>query len=298
MSTNNLPEPSFIERDLEAIKTRLMADSGVQPADPEYIVLEQIAFEMYVLRCNVQDACKQNLLKYSAYPVLDYLGDLRDTERETDETDADYKSRIPDSMDLFAVAGPEAAYIQLAMAADSRIIDVSPYSPLRIDDTPSGVLELYVHTSDYWTAEMLEAEIAAAEEDKTVIEGEYLEDLMQALLDSVSAAVTPREVRPLDDKVEVYFPSEVTETYDVSITAKEDAPADLESQVQTLADEYALLVKNNLNRDVIESKIKAILNITGVYKVVLDPTTDTTADYNEFVNSTFNVTVTGVTNEE
>ena len=279
-------EPNFIERDLSAIKSRMAADSGIQPTDPEYVVLEQIAYEMYVLRCNVQDACKQNLLDYARYPMLDYLGALRNCARNTGESDDEYRIRIKAAMNAYTVCGTEAAYRYLGKNANDLIIDVNPYSVLRADQTPAGIVQVYVLTTDHWTAEDYEE---ATGDDRAA---------MKAVLDDVAAALSPEDRRPMGEEVQVFYPDKKETSFTVSITATRSAPADLAAQIQSALNSYLMTIKNKISKDIVIAQVIGICqSFSGCYKAVTSLSADFTADYNEFIDATCTVAVTSVTAE-
>ncbi len=76
------PDPNFIDRDPEVIIAELQADyearTGrvLEPAQVEKLVLNGQAYRELLLRNQIQDAAKQNLLAFARYPVLDYLGEF------------------------------------------------------------------------------------------------------------------------------------------------------------------------------------------------------------------------------
>ena len=78
MST--LPEPSFIERDLDKIIRENvtlyeeLTGKVLQPAQPERIYVNVIAYREYLLRIEIQNAALQNLVNYAAGDALDHLG--------------------------------------------------------------------------------------------------------------------------------------------------------------------------------------------------------------------------------
>ncbi|WP_298438092.1 baseplate J/gp47 family protein [Geobacter sp.] len=79
---SGLPEPSFIERDPNTITAEVVAQyeaaSGktLQPAQPEMLLVNLVAYRETLIRIAIQAAAKQNLLAYAAFPMLDYLGEL------------------------------------------------------------------------------------------------------------------------------------------------------------------------------------------------------------------------------
>lgn len=83
----SLPEPSFITRDPGGVTTELIAlyeqmtGKTLQPAQPEMLLINLIAYRESLLRIAIQEAAKQNLVEYANYPMLDYLGALVGVER-------------------------------------------------------------------------------------------------------------------------------------------------------------------------------------------------------------------------
>ncbi|MBR6421929.1 baseplate J/gp47 family protein [bacterium] len=282
-----IEQPNFIERDFEATRNRMISDSGIQPADPEYVLLTQIAYDIYILRCNIQDADKQNLLDFARYPMLDYLGALRNCVRYEGESDDEYRVRIRESMNAFTVCGTEAAYRYISKNADpENIIDVDPYSALRSDGTPAGIVQVFVLTKNYWTT----ADYAEATGDDKAA--------MDEVLAKVAAALTPVDVRPLGEKVEVYFPDKKEIAFTVSIIAKRSASNTLQSDIQEALNAYLANVKSHVSKDVVISQVIGICqSFDGCYKAVCSLSADEEAAYNEFIEAVATVTITGVTDE-
>jgi phage-related baseplate assembly protein len=78
----SLPEPNFIARDPQAITADIVAQyeqlSGktLYPAHVERLMIDVIAYRETVVRIGIQEAAKQNLVRYAHAPMLDYLGEL------------------------------------------------------------------------------------------------------------------------------------------------------------------------------------------------------------------------------
>lgn len=76
-----LAEPSFIERDPQALVQSLVAEyesltgKTLYPAQLERILIDIIAYRESLLREAIQDAAKLNLVRYSRAPMLDMLGE-------------------------------------------------------------------------------------------------------------------------------------------------------------------------------------------------------------------------------
>lgn len=77
----------FIERDVAKIIAELIAkyeaDSGktLYPAQAERLLIDLMAYREMLVRSAIQDAAKQNLVRYARAPMLDYLGELVGTYR-------------------------------------------------------------------------------------------------------------------------------------------------------------------------------------------------------------------------
>ena len=78
----SLPEPSFITRDANAITAEIVTayetatGKTLQPAQPEMLLINLIAYREMLVRTAIQEAAKQNLVNYATFPMLDYLGEL------------------------------------------------------------------------------------------------------------------------------------------------------------------------------------------------------------------------------
>lgn len=78
-SLSNLPEPSFIDRDADAITRAMVAafeaatGRTLYPAQPERVEVDMVAYREMLLRVGIQEAAKLNLLAYTRAPVLDHL---------------------------------------------------------------------------------------------------------------------------------------------------------------------------------------------------------------------------------
>lgn len=79
---SSLPEPSFVQRDVNAITQEMIADyeaatgKALQPAQVERLLINLIAYRESLLRIALQEAAKQNLVEYARYPMIDHLGKL------------------------------------------------------------------------------------------------------------------------------------------------------------------------------------------------------------------------------
>ena len=77
-----LPEPSFVDRDVDKIVSDIVAQFEAEtcrtlyPAQVERLQTNIIAYRESLIREAIQDAAKLNLLRYSRKPVIDMLGQI------------------------------------------------------------------------------------------------------------------------------------------------------------------------------------------------------------------------------
>lgn len=289
--TQNLPEPSFIERDLEKvierIRTRFESKTGktLSPMHPFMLFIESIAYEVYLLRIAFQDAALQNLLDFARFPILDWLGEYKKTKRLADESNDKYRERIRKAPEKFSTCGPVGAYRQHVLAVSKEIIDVSVYS-----EPQSGVAELYVLTKSLWTASLLAHEISLPEADKTKIDGVNLEVIIQELLTQVETVCSNKKMRPMTEKVEAYLPETVPFIIKAYITLYKDAPPNMEKLMENVrkkALEFAQKQVSSFAPGVIRSQIIDKLHLPGVYKVeLISPVMDISLSYSQVAQCT------------
>lgn len=85
MST--LPDPNFIDRDPQAITAELVAKyesmtgKTLYPAQVERLMIDLIAYAKTMTHIGIQEAGKQNLVRFAREPTLDYLGELMNVLR-------------------------------------------------------------------------------------------------------------------------------------------------------------------------------------------------------------------------
>lgn len=78
----DLQIPEFLDRDVNAITSDMISfyetatGKTLQPAQPERLLINAFAYREALLRNAINDACLQNLVNFSRFPILDYLGQL------------------------------------------------------------------------------------------------------------------------------------------------------------------------------------------------------------------------------
>ncbi|MDD2870136.1 baseplate J/gp47 family protein [Neomegalonema sp.] len=167
MADPMLPEPSFVERDPRGLTAQMVANyeamtgRKLQPAQVERLLIDVIAYRESLVRIAIQEAAKQNLLAYAAFPMLDHLGDLWGVRR-LDAAPAVTTLR-------FSLEAPRAGATIIPKGARVRTGDgravFAATAPLEIP------------------ADATSAEIAAAAEEAGETGNGYVEGQIAALLD-------------------------------------------------------------------------------------------------------------------
>ncbi len=122
--------PEFIkvnpkaDEELLIQKFKTDTDTKIQNAQDTRILIALMVYYANLVKSQVNDACKLNLVEHSRAPILDFLGAQKNCKRLEDEDDKSYIERILLSPEGLSVAGPELAYIYFTKSADSAIKDV------------------------------------------------------------------------------------------------------------------------------------------------------------------------------
>ena len=267
---SQLPAPEVVEpldfegfyQDLLATFRALMGDGWTAPleSDPVVKLLELCAYREVQLRARINDAARSVLLAYAVGADLEQLAANVNVSRllvspgdpeasplvdPVYENDASLRARVQRAFEGLSVAGPQAAYVFHALSADGRVADASAESP------------------------------APAEVVVTVLSREGNGSAGADLLDTVNAALSSEEVRPVADRLTVQGAQIVP--YQVAATlwlypGPEVEPilaaalAQLETYVGT---------QRRLGRDIRRSALFAALHVEGVQRVeLLQPPAD------------------------
>lgn len=112
----------FIPNDPEQILAETIASytaqygAPLQPADPERLVIDVMAYRESILRGQMEHLMRQNFVQYATAPYLDAWGALFGVVRLIDETDDAYRGRILES--THEAIGTEAAYRSAILAVE------------------------------------------------------------------------------------------------------------------------------------------------------------------------------------
>lgn len=262
---SKLPAPTVVQPlDYETILAGMRADLvAAYPAaaevlemesEPLTIWLQRMAYQVLLLRSQMNESARAVMLAYATGSDLDQLGAFFGVERlvvtpaDPDaippvpavmESDASLRERIRLSPQGYTVAGPVGAYVFHARSASGLVLDAAATSP-----TPGQVL----------------VSVLSAVGDGTADED---------LLATVSAALTAEEVRPLTDEVVVQSAGIVR--YSIAATVYTLYGPDSSSVLATIDTrirEYAE-AQHRIGRQPTLSGIYAALHIDGVQRVIL-----------------------------
>ncbi|WP_179228610.1 baseplate assembly protein [Leptolyngbya ohadii] len=172
------------------------------------------------------------------------------------ETDDRYRARVKLAPERFSVAGSVGAYRFYTLSVSQTIIDASVLQPAR------GQVKVYPLTSTGAPS--------------------------QALLNQVTAALTPDTVRPLTDDVEVLAPTADNYSIVASLTVLTTAdPAIVLANATAAANAYIAERRSKLGNDIVRSQIIAALSVAGVKEVSLtQPAANIDVQLSEFANNT------------
>lgn len=290
--------PDFIEiapdKDIEVLINKFEndTDSKIYPGQDTRILIQLIVYYANLIKVQFNEAAKLNLVQFSKYPILDFLGAMKGCYRLENELDDDYIERILLAPEGFSVAGPELAYIYHIKSADSSIkdvkldvpsdditIDINGESAVLIEDNFSGTL--YNANCNYIEGEVnitLNEGLSANSTINVKVPHPYkifayiLTENGEAddeLITKVENALS--KVKPLCD-----FPvikSAKTVTFEISgkIFLRKDADeTTVKESVKEVLNNYLKTVNDCLKKSIVLNHIKGyLISIDGIYDVEL-----------------------------
>lgn len=246
----NVVQPLNFEAELQRLKTIVREEmAGVEPeidsilaleSEPLVKVLQRIAYENLAMQARINDSAHACMLAYATEQDLEVFAANNDVQRLPGETDDQLRRRAQMAFEGLTVAGSKGSYIFHALGADARVLDAMPITPT------GGTVRVVVLST--------EGDGSASQE----------------LLDKVNAALSPDDVRPMNDTVEVAS-AEVL-TFEV-IAQLRAYPGPMQASVleRALASLDAYLAScRKLGYDVAITGIAAALHEQGVQSVVFD----------------------------
>ena len=263
------------------LRTRDPAFSALVESDPAFKILEVAAYRELLVRQHVNDAARAVMLAYATGTDLDQIAANYDVQRllitpaddntspptaAVYESDDDFRARILLSIEGYTTAGSRGAYVFHALSAsgDCKDVAVTSLSP--------GTVSVAVLSR--------------------VGNGAAL----QTTLDTVTAALSVEDVRPLCDAVTVSSASIVSYAITASLTlfpgvGQAEVLAAATAAAQSYAEE-----QHRLGRDITRPGVFAALFQPGVQNITLTaPAADVVIAWNQAPYCTaVSVTVGGV----
>lgn len=246
---SKLPAPDIIDpSDFETIKAAMIAKAIEEDAtladalglesEPGVKIIEVCAYRELLLRAAANDAGRQCMLAFASGANLINLAANNGVTPFDGESDDDLRARAAEAPDGFSVAGPKAAYEDIARNSSPLVADVQATSPA------AGQVQVAVLSTD-------PSGIASGD-----------------LLATVTAALTGDDVRPFTDDVSVVSAAIVT--YPVTFTLY--IASGLDTATVLAAAEAALAAyaasRRKIGRGVAVKGIDAALMAPGVENLV------------------------------
>ncbi|MCD8024758.1 MAG: baseplate J/gp47 family protein [Candidatus Gastranaerophilales bacterium] len=304
--------PTFIDIDSAADIEDLAelyqekTDSKLYPAQDAKALIQIMAYYGALIKNQFNEAAKLNLVQYSSYPILDFLGGYKGVERLEDEDDDSYRERILLAPESYSVAGPALAYEYFCKSADSSIVDVKCEVPddtitVDINGTAAELSEISADDDTTYAASNDLAEITASYQTGTVQitlnealaagsvitvtvprpyktniyvlteSGEADNEIIEAVENILSDDVIPLCDYPVVQSAEIV-------EFEISGTIYITKDADLEtveSEVNEALNTYLETLKGSLKKAVVLNQIIATVveKIEGVHDFKLDSPT-------------------------
>ncbi len=245
----NVVRPLNFEAELLRLKTTMREElRATMPeidqvleleSEPLLKCLQRMAYENIAMQARINDSAKACMLAYAVDADLDQWAANNDVARLPDETDEQLRRRAQMAFEGLTVAGSKGSYIFHALGADAKVLDAMPITPA------PGVVRMVV---------------LAREGDGTA---------NPALLAKVLNALSPDDVRPMNDTVQAVSAEVLGFAVEAQLFAY---PGPTQATVLDRALESLDLYLASCRRlgyDVAESGIKGALHVQGVQKVVL-----------------------------
>ncbi|MBR9880789.1 MAG: baseplate assembly protein [Gammaproteobacteria bacterium] len=293
---SRLPAPDVVEvLDFEAVLAeRKAALVALYPTDEQDAIAallelesepltklcEENAYRELHWRQRVNEAAKAVMLAHSRDGDLDQLAANYNVERltiapgdpsavppvpPTLESDEDLRLRAQRAFEGLSVAGPRGAYVFHALSADGRVADATAISPAPCEALVTVLSRLGDGTAD------------------------------QELIDTVTAALSAEDVRPVGDRLTVQSARIVGYSVEAVLylyPGPEQEP--ILAAAQAALDAY-VSTQRRLGRDIRLSAVYAALHVEGVQRVELvSPAADVVLDETQAAHCTgTNVSIGG-----
>lgn len=188
-------------------------------------------------------------LSWSAITPLPFVVKAEQTAASSggsdDETDDAFRSRIPQALERYSVAGSYGAYMYWAISADPRVKDVRVFSP------EPGVVSVILLSAD----------------------GNGTAD--EAMLQRVTEVLTDDKVRPLTDKIEINSAEIVAYNLEIELELYPGVAGQAIITEATARAEAKAATLHKVDMDIPRSAFVAATHVEGVKRVnVVSPAED------------------------
>jgi len=279
INLSQLPAPNVVEIiSFEVIFAEMLADlqardpqfTALVQSDPAYKILEVAAYREVLIRQRVNDGARAVMLAYATGADLEALAALFNLARQANETDDALRNRILLAPEGYTTAGSTGAYEFHTFSADARVKDVDITSPLPADGT-------------------VNVTVLSTETDGTA---------SQDLLNVVDAALSPDDIRPLNDNPVISSASIIAYVIDATLTFYSGPDPNTVRQAAEDAVTEFVDDHHRLGHDITLSGLYAALHQPGVQNVTLiSPTADIVVAAQEAAYPTSTTITAGGTDE-
>lgn len=296
---SQLPSPTVVEQldyeeilaerrqallDLVSSDQRAEVEATLErESEPLTKLLQENAYRELVWRQRVNEAAKAVMLAYAKKDDLDQLVANFEVERlvidegdpdatppvpPTYESDDDLRLRAQQAWEGLSVAGPRGAYVFHAMSADGRVADATAISP-----NPAEALVTLLSTEGDGTAS-------------------------QDLIDTVDAALSAEDIRPVGDRLTVQSAAITNYAIDATLYVYPGPEQEPIHEAAEAAIQRYITEQRRLGRDIRISAIHAALHVEGVQRVELAaPAADVVLDDTQAAHCTGVTVVIGGSDE-
>lgn len=278
INLDKLPAPKVIERkDFETILAEIKSwlieqEPGLEPileleSEPIIKVIEAWAYRETLLRAEIDDAGRGNMLAFATGAQLDHLAAFYGVARqiiqegnemavppvpELLEDDVRFRARVQLALEGFTTAGPRGSYVFWGLSASPKIKDIGVES-----STPGQVRVTVLGTEGDGTPTAV-------------------------LLSAVETQLNDENVRPLTDQVVVQPATIIPYDLGASLTLYEGPDAEVVRQAAEAAVTAYVTEHHRLGHDITISGLHAALHQPGVQNVALtEPAADMVIESNE-----------------
>ena len=256
--------PAIPEKDFETLLAEIKAEVLARAPELEAaLALESelatklcqaFAYRLLILRQEINEAARGNMLAYAAGPALDHLAALlgvaRQVVQEADpdavpptpavlEDDARLRTRTQLALEGFSTAGPRASYVFWGLSASPDVKDIGIGSPAPGEVVVTVLSNLGDGTPD------------------------------AALINTISTTLNVEEVRPLTDLVTVQAASILPYAVEASLTLYNGPDEGLVLAAAQEAMQAYVAEHHRLGHDITVSGLHAALHQVGVQNVDL-----------------------------